>query len=115
MKYSISDITKVIGYDGDFQAVVEDILDRIDDPTNEDDIWASVDDALIYDDDQWTVMKHYQRPNEADFDRAMEYLVNDIFEIVGGIDTLAESYHRRAKKPVHERLGKHRRHRMTHK
>lgn len=69
----------------DFLGVVENILGRIDDFTDDDEIMSAVDDALIYDDDQWDVMKHYQRPSEANFDEAIEYLIDDIYSIANRI------------------------------
>ena len=35
-------------------------------------LYDALDDELIYTADQWTIMKEYQTPDEADFNRAYE-------------------------------------------
>lgn len=71
----------------EFLKIVEDVIDRVDfEEVNEDTIYdiayQEIDDSLIYTEDQWEVMKHYQSPNEADFDSAMEEFTNDIIAII---------------------------------
>lgn len=73
-----------------FLDIVEDVIDRIDfDNVSEDNIsdvvYEEIDNSLIYDEDQWTMMAHYQRPSEADFDEAFGYFVSDIEAIVEDI------------------------------
>lgn len=84
-------IAEYFDYTGDFDFldIVANVIDRIDIEELGDDgldirdeVYSNVDDSLIYYDDQWCVMKFYQTPNEANFDEAVEQLVDDCVEIV---------------------------------
>lgn len=79
-----SDIGEYFEYSADFEFldVVASILGRIDDLHDEDEIWKAIDDELIYTVDKWTVMEHYQNPEDANFMEAMTMLQNDIFSLV---------------------------------
>lgn len=73
----------------DFLDIVSNIIDRIDDIDefkDEDEIYDAVysalDDELIYDDDQWTVMRFYQTARDASLDEALDSLVADCVAIV---------------------------------
>ena len=72
----------------ELDAQIEANQDRIDDieELGDDDInvevYSSIDDELIYDDDQWRIMRFYQRPNDANFDEAIDQLAEDCVEIV---------------------------------
>lgn len=74
--------------DFDFLDIVANVIDRIDDieELGDDDInvevYSSIDDELIYDDDQWRIMRFYQRANEANLDEAIDQLAEDCVEIV---------------------------------
>ena len=73
-----------------FFDVVKDVIDRIDfEDVNEDNIddyvWQEIDNSLIYTEDQWTVMAHYQSPEDADFNEAMDEFTEDIRSIVEDI------------------------------
>lgn len=87
MTVTKNDIYKAIfktveyGLTDDFEEVLFNIVDRINDYSSEEDIYQAIDDELIYDDDRWTVMKHYQRPSEANFDGAMNDLTETVFAI----------------------------------
>lgn len=48
----------------------DDALDRV--------IQEEFDSALIYDADVWEIMAHYQRPQEADYDSAIEDAFYDV-------------------------------------
>lgn len=52
----------------------DDALDRV--------IQEEFDNALIYDDDVWEIMAHYQRPQEADYNSAIEDAYNDVYSAV---------------------------------
>ena len=45
-----------------------------------DNLWASINDSLIYYDDQWELMRYYFTPAEADLDEAFELLYNDLWK-----------------------------------
>ena len=84
-------VTDVVGFYDSIYNILMDLLDRVDDA----DIGAvdsydlaidSIDNGLIYTDDIWEVMKHYQTPDEANQTLAIESLTDDL---AGIIDTLA--------------------------
>ena len=60
---------------------VESIFERMEEPTEED-LQQAIDDELIYYCDQWEIMQHYQTPQEANFDEAMEEFYNDLLDIL---------------------------------
>lgn len=95
------------GLTDDFEEVLFNIISRIDDYSSEEDIYQSIDDKLIYDADQWTVMKHYQRPSEANFDGAMEELTSDILvicdKLVKHASDVKESISAKTKNSIHRR------------
>ena len=73
-----------------FFDVVKDVIDRINfEDVNEDNIddyvWQEIDNSLIYTADQWTVMAHYQSPEDANFNEAMDEFTEDIRSIVEDI------------------------------
>ena len=72
--------------DGDFVDVVEDIIDRVDDPRSTDDITQAIDDGLIYTSDQWTVLEHYCTPQTANWEDAIDEFINDIYHIVDALN-----------------------------
>lgn len=81
-------IGKKLNYTFDFAFVnvVKDIIDRID--FNNKDlrkaIQKAIDDGLIYEEDEWTIYKHYCTPEES-FDQAMECFTSDIIKIAKAI------------------------------
>lgn len=77
-------------FEDKFFDVVKDVIDRIDfENINEDNIddyvWNEIDNSLIYTEDQWTVMAHYQSPEDANFNEAMDEFTEDIRSIVEDI------------------------------
>lgn len=72
-------------WDFEFLDVVANILDRVDDFMDEEEIYDAVDSALIYTEDQWTVLKHYCSPDNADFNEALDELYSDLIAIAGEI------------------------------
>ena len=83
-------ITDRIGtYDPQFVDLITNLVHRAIlncDSTDEEEIMDAVtytmDDGLAYSEDQWIVLKHYQRPQDANWDDAMDYLYNDLYSIV---------------------------------
>lgn len=72
-------------YDFEFLDIVADIIDRIDDFSDEQEAFDAIDAQLIYAEDQWKVMQFYQSPSEADFNSAMDSLTEDILGICNKI------------------------------
>lgn len=68
-------------YDGEFFELVASLVGRVDDYSDDEDIWSSIDEGLIYYKDQWTVLKYYCTPQEASWDEAFEELYSDIYSI----------------------------------
>ena len=80
-------VTDVVGFSDSIYNILMDLLDRVDDA----DIGAvdsydlaidSIDNGLIYTDDIWDVMKHYQTPDEASQTLAIESLTDDLAQII---------------------------------
>lgn len=74
-----------IGHNYDFENLFEDVLDRAVDIYNDqeerDDYEAvirAIDDGLIYYADQWTVLKYYFTPQDANFEKAIELFSQDL-------------------------------------
>ena len=61
--------------------IAESIIERMEEPTEEE-LWQAMDDTLIYYDDQWEIMKQYQNPKEANFNEAMMEFYDDLLEIL---------------------------------
>lgn len=79
-------VAKHFNYQGSYKFfdIVEDLVERVFDMTEEDpddEIWDAIDQGLIYYDDQWEVLKYYCTPQDANFNEALEELYNDIYEI----------------------------------
>lgn len=72
----------------EFQDVVKEILKRLEledlkkkvlaDEDISEEVYEAMDAELIYTDDQWECMKHYQSPKDANFDQMWEDLTTDI-------------------------------------
>ncbi len=61
--------------------IAELIFERMEEPTEEE-LQYSMDTELIYDEDLWEIMKYYQRPNEANYEDAMDEFYNDLLDIL---------------------------------
>lgn len=94
-EYSTSPYKDVIAeyfdYSGDFEFldIVASCLGRISNYEDDEDIYQSVDDELIYTYDQWKVIEHYCTPQEANWEDAYSDFMNDIFAIcstIGGMN-----------------------------
>lgn len=72
-------------YDFDFLDVVANVLDRVDDFGDEEDIFGAIDSAIIYYDDQWKIIHFYQTPSEANWENAYDDFQSDIFAICAKI------------------------------
>lgn len=68
-------------FDFDFLDVVADVLDRVDDFGDEEDIFGAIDSTIIYYDDQWKIIRFYQTPSEANWENAYDDFQSDIFAI----------------------------------
>lgn len=65
--------------------IAKGIFERMEDCTEdeiEDELQYAMDDELIYDEDLWEIMKHYQLPQDANFDEAIEEFYNDLLDIL---------------------------------
>lgn len=65
--------------DYDYLDIVADILDRVDDLADDDQIIDAVNDSLIYYKDMWTVLQHFFNPQEANWNLAVEMLLDDLY------------------------------------
>lgn len=78
--------------DFDFLDVVSDIIDRVDDFNDEEDIWQALDDGLIYNAKQWIVAIHYcSAPGDLVWDDVLMELSNDIQAICSKIASSTEA------------------------
>lgn len=86
-----------------FIDVVVDLVGRIEDWDNlDEEIYSAIDAGLIYDADQWEIMKNYQRPSEADFNSAVELLTEDLYSICNQILEEKEESLEESKEPLKE-------------
>lgn len=75
---------------GKIADIVSDLVDRIDEDEwqdikdgNEFDIICDIiDNGLIYNDDIWEIMKHYQNPQNADYMGAISELQEDLYTLL---------------------------------
>ena len=67
---------------GEVEKIAEMVIERMEALTEEE-LQQAIDDEIIYYDDQWEIMKHYQNPEKANFNEAMEEFYNDLVEILG--------------------------------
>lgn len=79
-------LNDLFGY-GEIRNIADTILDRAEENIEDysdpyDAIVDALNDELIYEDNQWTIMKQYQRPSEANFTEAVEEFINDLNECV---------------------------------
>lgn len=84
-------IAEYFDYSGDFEFldVVASVLGRISNFEDDEDIYQSLDDELIYTYDQWKVLMHYCTPQDANWETALSEFMNDIFSIcatIGGMN-----------------------------
>lgn len=79
-------------YDDDFLNLVNDVLDRLDlgGEVEQDELYEAIDSSLIYYNQQWAMMKYYQNPQEANYEEAFEFFVNDMFSVVDDILSVEE-------------------------
>lgn len=83
---STSNFWEVVGrYDIDLQQLAENIFERffsydIEDIEADpyDLLYSCIDDGLIYNDDQWTVLKAYCNPTEASWEEAIDQFIDDL-------------------------------------
>lgn len=82
-------VAKVLDYTFNFEFVdlMVKVFEDMGDDLTDDAMRESIDNNLIYDDDQWLVLKAYCRPMEANFDQAMfdfEMDCSRVLEILQG-------------------------------
>ena len=65
----------------EFLNIVLGTLEGVSDPHDKNSVWKAVDEELIYEEDQWEVMKHYQTPDTADFDSAWGQFYEDMVDL----------------------------------
>lgn len=71
--------------------IAKDIIDRVDDYSDEDDIYYSLDEGLIYDADQWTILRYYSDSiASADWDSAFGSFYDDLIKICNKLEELKE-------------------------
>jgi len=85
----IKAINEVFEYGGDnIRGIAEMCLSRVDDFSSEEDVIQSMNDALIYTDDQWEILKYYCDIKDANFYNAMEEFTNDLLRCADIINSL---------------------------
>ncbi len=72
-----------------FFDIIADLIDRVEDFSNEEEIWEAIDSGLIYTRDQWEVYMHYCDMGDST-DKMYESLFSDIFAICDAITNSAE-------------------------
>ena len=87
LKRNEEKLTELFGFD-EIRNIAEAIIDRAEGYAEEsqgdayDLIVDALNDELIYTVDQWEVMKAYQSPENANFNEALDELINDLNECV---------------------------------
>lgn len=63
-----------------YQDLIEDLVDRVDDPNDEDDVMQAIDDGLIYTSDMWTAVEEILSPTDlAEWDDVFMHVVDDVY------------------------------------
>lgn len=84
MNFNTNELKQVCrekGISYELYELINNILSRVDNPNDDEDILQALDDELIYYDDQWLVIKEYCSPIEANWNNAIEQFICDIFSI----------------------------------
>ena len=94
--------SEIIDYFGhsakdEFLDIVADLLDRVDDFSDEDEINDAVDSGLIYTDDQWVVYRHYCDMGDP-VDTMWEGLLGDMYAICAKIANMSEAFSPKSRK-----------------
>lgn len=92
MTVNFSKLCEKFGY-GEFVGIAENVLDRIDAEeleNVEEAVFNAMNDALIYYDDQWDMMKYYCSPQTADFDSAWNDFYDDLIDAIINYNVLEE-------------------------
>ena len=90
------------GGDFDFYDVIKDVIDRIGNLNDEDEVQSAIDDALIYNDDIMKVYMHYHDVHELPVE-TMDAFANDIYAIVD--DLKGEELEEKCENKKEEALG----------
>lgn len=83
MNYNINELPRKLDELGIYSLIdiVTNILDRIDNPNDDEDIFQAIDDEIIYYDDQWKIIKAYCNPTTANWEFAIEEFTSAIFSL----------------------------------
>ena len=66
-------------WDFEFLDLVADTLERVEDFSNDEQVFEAAADATIYYKDQWTILQHYCTPEEANWENAE--FTNDLISL----------------------------------
>lgn len=89
MKYTLSSFKDILAHSNlswDIEQLIKEVLERIDNPYNDDEIWEAIDSSIIYYDDQWKILKEYCSPQEANWDYAINEFIGAVFSIVAQLE-----------------------------
>lgn len=81
-----------IEYDFKMVDLVMDIINRMDGDYSDDSITSAIDNGIMYYSQQWIILQHYCNPQDANWNTAIEYFLNDIYSIVTDIQKLEDKY-----------------------
>lgn len=84
MNFNTNELKQVCrekGLSYELYELIDNILSRVDNPNDDEDILQAIDDELIYYDDQWLVIKEYCFPQEANWNNSIDQFIQDIFSI----------------------------------
>ena len=71
--------------------IAKNVIDRVSDYSNEDDLYQALSDELIYDDDLWTIFRYYSDSVEdADWLSAYDRFYSDLVQICNELAELSE-------------------------
>lgn len=79
-----------IEYDFKMVDLVMDIINRMDGDYSDDSITSAIDNGIMYYNQQWIILQHYCNPQDANWNTAIEYFLNDIYSIVAEIQELED-------------------------
>lgn len=89
MKYNPSEVYEIcrqrcISLDNTL-TIIFDVLDRMEEPYDDVEMYDALDIALMYYDDQWSILKEYCTPMEANWEYAIQAFIDDLFTILEAI------------------------------
>lgn len=72
-------------WDFEFLDLVATALERVEDLSDEGQIYDAANDSTIYYKDQWTILQHYCTPTEANWEKAFEQFHSDLIDCANRI------------------------------